>query len=130
MLTRLFTFLLLATLFFPGSVFASFTHRCQPTDNLSRISCCQGLKSKQPVQTPYKNLSHRCDIDLVASGQQLATTGHKNLIDDAQAAEALVSISDLFHRPASPNSSFPIGLHLHPSGNGPPAFLRNCAFLI
>jgi hypothetical protein len=130
MLTKLFTFLLLVTLFFPASVLGGFAHRCQPTDQLSRISCCQGTKSRQPAQAPYKQLSHRCDIDLTASGQQLATVCQKHLIDDALAAEAVVSTSALFHLPASPNSSFPIGLYLYPSGNGPPTFLRNGSFLI
>lgn len=130
MLTKLFTFLLLVTLFFPASVLGGFAHRCQPTDQLSRISCCQGTKSRQPAQAPYKHLSHRCDIDLTGSGQQLATVCQKNLIDDAQATEAVESSSVLFQLPASPSSSFPIGLQRHPFGNELHAFLLNCSFLI
>ena len=130
MLTRVFTLLLLVTLFFPGGVFGAFAHPCQPTDQLSRVSCCQGAKSKQLVQSPYRQLSHRCDIDLMASGQQLATTGQKNLIDDAQSTDDVLYVPCSLHPFESLRTLISIGLHLHPSGNGPPAFLRNCSFLI
>ena len=130
MLMRLSTFLLLVTLFFPGSVLGGFGHRCQPTDRLSRTSCCQGTKSSLPVQAPYEHLSHRCDVDLMASGQQLATNGQKHLIDDAQPADAAFSVIDIFRLPKSSRNPLPVPLYFHHSGNGPPAFLRNCSFLI
>ncbi len=130
MLTRLFTFLLLVTLFFPGSVFGAVAHRCQPTDSMSRTSCCQGMSSKLPAQDPFEQLSHRCDIDLRASGQQLATTGYKNLIDDAQSADAVLSAAGSLHLTESSRKLSSIGLHLYHSATRPPAFLRNCSFLI
>jgi hypothetical protein len=128
--TRFFTLLLLVTLFFPGGVFGAFAHRCQPTDQLSRVSCCQGAKSQQPAQDLYKHLSHRCDIDLTTSGQQLAISGHKNLVDDVQATDAVLATCYSLHPLESPRTITAIDLHLHRPGDGPPAFLRNCSFLI
>lgn len=130
MLPRLFTCLLLLTLFFPGSVLGGFGHRCQPTDKSVRASCCQEGKSKPLAQAPYEHLSHRCDAVLTPSVQQLVNTGYKYSIDNGPSAEAVVFVAAVLHFPDSSSKFFSAGLHLYCPGNGPPVFLRNCSVLI
>lgn len=130
MFLRLLTFLLLMTLSTPASVFGLVAHRCGTGAKVSVPACCQKADKAFAEQGGTDQLTHHCDIEVVALAQQPAATGYKILVDDNHAADVIppsfasLCLTQSLHKPFFSFS--------HPgfSGIGPPVFLRTCSFLI
>lgn len=130
MFLRLLTFLLLMTVSAPVSVFGLVAHRCDTDAKVPVPACCQKAEKAPAAQGGIDQLTHHCDIEVLAFAQQPAATGYKILVDDNHAADVIIPsfaslrLAQSFHKP------FSIARHPGFSGIGPPVFLRTCSFLI
>lgn len=130
MLLRLLTFLLLLTLSAPAGVWGTVVHSCDTADNVKRPSCCQPAEHGLSAPAGTAQLTHRCDIQVLALAQQPATVSFKSLTDDHQTVALFIpSVTSIRPERAL---SLPSSIVRPPfvSGAGPPVFLRTCSFLI